>query len=216
MGYSTGAYDKLWPYQPEKRSICPTIRPKGVNRPKIRQFVPSVWRGQKAGCRFASSDNNARHPKPNTKTMKTLLICFALLTGSFISAVANGASATAPADSVTYKLTVEFANVVKRTGMIYVALVNNAADFNGKFYRKTRVEVPSTGDFQVNFDGLPAGQYAVQVFQDLNDNQKLDFNGVAEPFGFSNITSLLGPPSFAQAAFDLNTPKTVTISLIGQ
>ena len=148
--------------------------------------------------------------------MKTLLICFALLTGSVINSIANNTPATTPADSATYKLTVGFANVTKRAGMMYVALVNNAADFNGKFYRKTRVTVPVTGEFQVNFDGLPAGQYAVQVFQDLNDNQKLDFSGAAEPFGFSNVTTLMGPPSFSQSAFDLNAPKTVTISLIGQ
>ena len=148
--------------------------------------------------------------------MKTLLICFALFAGSFINADASNTPITTPADSATYKLTVGFTNVTKRTGMMYVALVNNAADFNGKFYRKTRVDVPATGDFQVNFDGLPAGQYAVQVFQDLNDNQKLDFSGAAEPFGFSNVTTLMGPPSFAQSAFDLNAPKTVTISLIGQ
>ncbi len=152
--------------------------------------------------------------------MKTMLIASALFTASFITALAATSShlpSAVPGDSATYKLTVSFTNVAKRTGMLYVGLVNDAADFNGNSYRKTRITVPATGDFQVNFEGLPAGQYAVKVFQDLNDNQKLDFSGqAAEPFGFSNVKMLMGPPSFKESAFDLNASKTVAISLIGQ
>ncbi len=51
---------------------------------------------------------------------------------------------------------------------------------------------------------LPPGKYAVRVFQDLNDNGKVDTNllGVpTEPFGFSNdAIGTLGPPSFGAAA----------------
>ena len=150
--------------------------------------------------------------------MKTLLITVALFAASFANTLAYATPAPAPADSAAYKLTVGFVNVTKRTGMIYVGVINKAADFNGNFYRKTRVEVPATGEFQVSFEGLPAGKYAVQVFQDLNNNQKLDRSGQmpTEPFGFSNVTQLMGPPSFAQSAFDLDAPKTISMTLIGQ
>ena len=149
--------------------------------------------------------------------MKTLLLTIALLTGSFINTMASVRLA-APGDSATYKLTIDFANVTKRTGTLYVGLVNEAADFNGSSYRKTRVVVPATGDIQVSFEGLPAGKYAVKFYQDLNANMKLDYSGQmpAEPFGFSNVTMLMAPPSFSQCAFDLNAPRTIAVSMIGQ
>ena len=152
--------------------------------------------------------------------MKMLLITIALFTGSLINAVAASKPALpgTPADSATYKLTIGFTNVTKRAGTIYVGLVNSAADFNGNSFRKTRIDVPATGEFQVSFEGLPAGRYAVKIFQDLNANLKLDMSGQmpTEPFGFSNVTMLMGPPSFDQCAFDLNAPKAIAINLIGQ
>ena len=152
--------------------------------------------------------------------MKTLLIIIALFTSSLNKLVAASTpvvSGITPPDSATYKLTVGFTNVAKRTGTLYVGLVNKDADFNGDSYRKTRIDVPATGEFQVSFEGLPAGRYAVKVFQDLNANYKLDREGQmpTEPFGFSNIQLLMGPPSFGQCAFDLNASKSIAINLIG-
>lgn len=58
---------------------------------------------------------------------------------------------------------------------------------------------------------------AVLVYQDLNNNQKLDANlfGIpSEPYGVSNNPNLMGPPNFAQAVFPLNTLKqAVSITL---
>lgn len=149
--------------------------------------------------------------------MKTLLITLALLIGSLINVMAASSPAI-PGDSATYKLTVGFTNVAKRIGTLYVGLINDGADINGDSYRKTRIEIPATGEFQVSFDGLPAGKYAVKVFQDLNTNQKLDVSGhmPTEPFGFSTINMLTGPPTFDKCAFDLNASKTIAINLIGQ
>lgn len=65
---------------------------------------------------------------------------------------------------------------------------------------------------------LPPGKYAIRVFQDLNDNGKVDTNllGVpTEPFGFSNdAIGTLGPPSFGAAAVTLgDTGASVKINL---
>jgi uncharacterized protein (DUF2141 family) len=55
---------------------------------------------------------------------------------------------------------------------------------------------------------LEPGKYAIAAFVDLNKNGKLDrsFIGIPiEPYGFSNDAhSLMGPPGFSQAAFELN------------
>jgi len=63
-----------------------------------------------------------------------------------------------------------------------------------------------TQTFEIH--GLPAGQYAVAVFQDLDSDNKLDrFLGLfpREPYGFSNNVGQYGPASFADAAFDLTS-----------
>lgn len=152
--------------------------------------------------------------------MNTLLLSFALLTATVATAGATSTSHATPhavvADSGTYKLTAILSTVTKRSGTIYVGIANSDATFNGDSYRKTRLEIPATGEVRVSFDGLPAGRYAIRVFQDLNDNQKLDFNGPmpTEPFGFSNLKTMMGPPSFGICAFDLDASKTVGINLI--
>ncbi|HOW97490.1 MAG TPA: MipA/OmpV family protein [Kiritimatiellia bacterium] len=69
-----------------------------------------------------------------------------------------------------------------------------------------------------HFEGLPPGEYATRVFQDLNDNSSLDRHGFlpAEPFGFSgNFLPRLGPPSFSDLAFRIGEEDVrETISLI--
>jgi uncharacterized protein (DUF2141 family) len=67
------------------------------------------------------------------------------------------------------------------------------------------------------YRNLPAGKYAVSVFHDENGNGKLDANLVGmptEPYGFSrDARGLVGPPSFADAAFDLQADTTITVNL---
>jgi len=64
---------------------------------------------------------------------------------------------------------------------------------------------------------LPAGKYAIAVYQDINKNGVLDRNWLGvptEPYGFSNNPStLFGPPSFQKAAFELTGNHIITIKL---
>ena len=63
----------------------------------------------------------------------------------------------------------------------------------------------------LEFDDLPYGEYAISVYQDRNENGKLDtglFRVPKEPFGFSNEPKLrFGPPKYEDAAFMLNQPE---------
>jgi 4,4'-diapolycopenoate synthase len=66
---------------------------------------------------------------------------------------------------------------------------------------------------------LPLGTYAVTVYEDLNNNHKLDHNllGIPrEPVGVSNNpTTHFGPPHFDESSFHLgDTPQTITITLV--
>lgn len=64
---------------------------------------------------------------------------------------------------------------------------------------------PRQGKVEYTFRGLPAGSYAIKLFHDINDNQKLDSNWLGiprEPFGFSNNPRIrFGPPDFDTARF---------------
>lgn len=58
------------------------------------------------------------------------------------------------------------------------------------------------------FEDVPPGRYAVAVFHDENDNEKMDANFLGFPkegFGFSNVERIgFGQPSFDAAAFEVN------------
>jgi uncharacterized protein (DUF2141 family) len=71
-----------------------------------------------------------------------------------------------------------------------------------------RKVVPVTASrMEVTFTGLPRGNYAVAAFHDVNGNGKLDrslLGWPTEPVGASNgATSLVGPPKFRDAVFEL-------------
>jgi uncharacterized protein (DUF2141 family) len=93
-------------------------------------------------------------------------------------------------------------------GRIFIKLIASAKDFESADGTALRAEihpVPASDTASIAFAGIPAGMYAVKVFQDSNGNGKLDTDILGrprEPFGFSNdAMGRMGPPSFAAAAF---------------
>ncbi len=117
------------------------------------------------------------------------------------------------------KLTVEITNVTRTGGNIRVALYKPTDKFGTAkpdFFKVIPVAQPGTR--QVAFDVEP-GRYAVAVFHDLNDNDKLDKNIVGypkEPFGFSNnFRPVVSAPDFEDCAFTLSEKGTsISIKLI--
>ena len=81
------------------------------------------------------------------------------------------------------------------------------------------ITVPANGStVQLHLDKLPAGEYAVAVFQDVNANGKMDSNFFkipSEPTGSSNdARSVMGPPSYDKARFLLpEAGTTIAIKL---
>jgi uncharacterized protein (DUF2141 family) len=117
------------------------------------------------------------------------------------------------------KLTVEITNVARTGGNIRVALYKPTDKFGTAkpdFFKVIPVEKP--GARQAVFDVEP-GRYAVAVFHDVNDNDKLDKNLVGypkEPFGFSNnFRPVVSAPDFDDCAFVLPENGTkISIKLI--
>ncbi|GAB5402467.1 MAG: hypothetical protein Aurels2KO_06980 [Aureliella sp.] len=85
-----------------------------------------------------------------------------------------------------------------------VALFDSASAFPNRNGAQSRFSVDSTAA-QINAPLATGAQsVAVAVFQDLNNDGKLNrsaFGIPTEPYGFSGASSRsLGPPSFAEAA----------------
>lgn len=91
-------------------------------------------------------------------------------------------------------------------GVIHVALYGQSStDWETK-----PLQTLQTTKGSIVFTDLPLGQYAVQLFQDINANGRLDNsrNGIPkEPVGFSNNPSLLrGKPSIDKCWINVAEP----------
>jgi len=110
---------------------------------------------------------------------------------------------------------------IKKPGTAFIAIYNNSLDFNSGDESKNRItyalkENVKKGSFS-KVVMVKEGTYGVKIYIDKNNNNKFDFNIIGIPkeqFGFSNdAISLLGPPSFKNASFDVLDNKTIYIKM---
>jgi len=109
-------------------------------------------------------------------------------------------------------------NIKEPKGSIRVGLFNQDEDFlkkaiDGKVVKATGTEVT------VVFENLKAGEYAVSIIHDENDNGELDSNFMGIPkegFAFgNNAAGMFGPPDFKQAKMKVESePVKQEIKLI--
>jgi uncharacterized protein (DUF2141 family) len=116
------------------------------------------------------------------------------------------------------RLTVEITGLLSEEGKLAVALFDSEAGFKKRRnpVRKAFLPIDPTGCAWV-VEGLPAGEYAVAVYHDVNSNGKLDkrpHGPPKEPYGFSNdARGTFGPPSFDRAKFALEGDRTIRIEV---
>jgi uncharacterized protein (DUF2141 family) len=110
---------------------------------------------------------------------------------------------------------------IKKPGIAFIAIYNNSLDFNSSDESKNRItyalkENVKKGSFS-KVVMVEQGTYGIKIYIDKNNNNKFDFNIIGIPkeqFGFSNdAISLLGPPSFKNASFDVLDNKTIYIKM---
>ena len=79
-----------------------------------------------------------------------------------------------------------------------------------------RIDVKDTS-LSIPCQGLPAGTYAISLFQDENGNGKLDtavFGIPTEKYGFSNdAQGVMGLPSYDKCSFTFSGDTTLVIHL---
>jgi uncharacterized protein (DUF2141 family) len=68
----------------------------------------------------------------------------------------------------------------------------------------------------VVFEDVPSGEYAISLYQDENDNGKLDIGafGPTEKWGFSNnAKGNMGPPKYEDCKFTVEEDTEINITL---
>ena len=104
------------------------------------------------------------------------------------------------------------------SGRIALALFSSANTF-GDLRDPAKLETYSLSDNnQYVLKDIPAGEYALMVYYDENDNLEIDRNFIGiptEPLGFSNNYRPKGPPSYSRAAFTVKQDEQIafTVSL---
>jgi uncharacterized protein (DUF2141 family) len=102
-------------------------------------------------------------------------------------------------------------NVKQQQGSIRIGLFNNEEDFLKKAVQGKVVKANAT-EVKVVFENLKAGDYAVSVIHDENDNGELDKNTFGIPkegFAFgNNAMGMFGPPSFEKAKVSIGQSVT--------
>lgn len=138
--------------------------------------------------------------------MKNLFILLALILTSTASLKAQE----------KFTVTVNINGITNEIGTIYASLTTDESTFPGgqnpMASKQIKVE---GGNVKFEFESVLGGaDYAIVLFQDLNENGEMDRNGSmpAEPFGFSNYV-MMGPPTWANCSFLLAENKEVTINL---
>ena len=120
-----------------------------------------------------------------------------------------------------FDLTIHVSNIKSAQSPVRIALYDKSEKFpSDKFYLLAKVFIPGkTGDANFVITGLRQGEYAVAIYQDLDNNSKLNTNFFGypkEPFCFSNnIKPRFSAPSFKDCKINLSlTEKDIYVKLI--
>ena len=123
---------------------------------------------------------------------------------------------TSAADDAS--LTVQVEGLQGARGAVVMAVFASADSWNGGDpVAGGRVEVSGPA-VTVSFDALPAGDYAIRMYHDVDGDGELDVNlmGIpSEPFAFSNnARGRFGPASWADSVFAVSPGEnTHTLNL---
>ena len=105
-----------------------------------------------------------------------------------------------------------------RTGQVMVALYDSAAAFDGGSSRPVAATaISASGPVVATFGNLPAGDYAVKAFHDVNGDGQMNTNPFGmptEPYAFSNnAVGNMGPARWDRAHFAVSGETAQTISI---
>ena len=145
---------------------------------------------------------------PFAQTTKTLIKALLLIVTAVFSTSGTAA-----------ELKINITNILQLKGNLIIELVDKQGFDSDDVIsiQSVQMTVEET-EMSMSLADLPPGEYALQVFQDMNNNNDIDFSifsGPEEPFGFSNNPEFdLIPPSWDEVKFILSQqPKQIDIRL---
>jgi uncharacterized protein (DUF2141 family) len=116
----------------------------------------------------------------------------------------------AAADPAKAQLTLTVTDIKEHKGALMVAIYDQAGYDADK--QVAAGMIPVTGDTATATYELPAGQYGIKMFHDVNGNGQMDTNPFGmpiEPYAFSNnAPAQFGPAKWDAAKFDVAVPAT--------
>jgi uncharacterized protein (DUF2141 family) len=131
-------------------------------------------------------------------------------------------AAPALAQSADNKVVLTF-ETGARTGLVMIALYDSARAFNGEGADAdanravARTAISAQGRVVATFDNLPAGDYAVKAFHDVNGDGQMNTNPFSmptEPYAFSNnAVGNMGPARWDRAHFTVSGETAQTINI---
>jgi uncharacterized protein (DUF2141 family) len=126
----------------------------------------------------------------------------------FMSAALPAAPAWPAGLAAVANLTVRVENVLPAGGVLRLGLYDAARYPDDNSKPVASADVPAVpGETVITLHAIPPGVYAIQTFQDVNANDKMDTSWLGlplEPFGFSqDATPFLSKPAFDEVKFVL-------------
>ena len=117
-----------------------------------------------------------------------------------------------PAQADESRLLVTLKDVRDNTGNLRASIYREPDSFRKEALALEVVTIPAKkGDIQLAFKALPPGRYAIMAYHDADTDGKLGLRfGMfpTEGYGLSNNPKVMGPPKFADSAFDLTGSET--------
>ncbi|WP_233899791.1 DUF2141 domain-containing protein [Tenacibaculum piscium] len=115
-----------------------------------------------------------------------------------------------------HTLTLGFEGMKSSKGNLYIALYNAEKSFLKTPFKGVIVKIIAK-KASAEITNIPTGTYAVSVFHDENENEKMDTNFLGipkEPTGISNnAKGFMGPPKYKDAKFDIIQPMKMSIRI---
>jgi len=140
-------------------------------------------------------------PRRSTRLAVLLAACAALT-------IADVGRTEGTEESGGGALTVRFSGLEEAGGVVIFSVASSREMFESEDEAQLILRVPADGaEARVVYEDLAPGVYAVKVFHDANENEKIDMGlmGPKEKFGFSNnAMGFLGPPDFDDAKFEFD------------
>jgi uncharacterized protein (DUF2141 family) len=128
--------------------------------------------------------------------------------GLVVLTAVSAAPARAQAPAAVATLVIHVQNVSPKGGMLRLGLYDEARYPDDDAPTVAAADVKAeVGETTVTLHNVPVGAYAIEAFQDVNSNGKMDTSWIGipqEPFGFSqDAKPVLSKPGFAKVKFEV-------------